>query len=111
MMGWHGERTVSILRERSGGQGFLAANFFAEFIASAHAGITAEGDNKVLMIKVVKDLLSIFMKRQDYFYCGEFIKVTEEKQLFCLQTLHKLFLMLERFKLDRLIAKMTALKS
>lgn len=111
LIGWHGERTVSILRERSGGQGFLAVNFYAEFIASAHAGITAEGDNKVLMIKVVKDLLSIYMKRQDYFYTGDFIKITEEKQLFCLQTLNKLFLMLEKFKLDRLITKMTNLKS
>lgn len=66
-----------MFRERSGGQGFLAANFFAEFIASVHAAITAEGDNKVLMVKVVKDLLSIYMKKPDYFYSGEFIKLTD----------------------------------
>jgi acyl-CoA oxidase len=111
MMGWHAERSVSVFRERSGGQGFLAANFYSEFIASAHAGITAEGDNRVLMTKVVKDLLSIYMKRPDYFYTGDFVKITDEKQLFCLQTLNTVFLTLEKFKLNRLINKMTHLKS
>lgn len=69
-MGWHTERTISIMRERTGGQGYLGANMFGELMASSHAGITAEGDNRVLMIKVVKDLLTIYMKRQDYFYNG-----------------------------------------
>lgn len=79
-------------------------------MASCHAALTAEGDNRVLMIKVVKDLLSIFFKNPDYFYSGEFIKITDKKQLYCLQTLNKLFLMLERFKLDRLINRMSQLK-
>jgi len=51
------------MRERSGGQGFLAANLYAEGLASCHAAMTAEGDNRVLMIKVVKDLLGIFFKK------------------------------------------------
>lgn len=41
MMGWHAERACSLFRERTGGQGFLAANSFGEFMASAHAAITA----------------------------------------------------------------------
>lgn len=48
------------MRERCGGQGFLAANTFGEAIAGGHAANTAEGDNRVLMIKVVKDMLTIW---------------------------------------------------
>lgn len=94
MIGWHAERSAAIFRERSGGQGFLAANLFGEYIASTHAAITAEGDNRVLMVKVAKDLLSIYMKRPDYFFTGENIKLTDEKQLNCLKTLQTLFFML-----------------
>ena len=54
---WHGENTASTCRERCGGQGFLAANRFGEGIAGMHAGITAEGDNRVIQQKVAKELL------------------------------------------------------
>ncbi|RHY73781.1 hypothetical protein DYB38_010075 [Aphanomyces astaci] len=37
---------------------FLSANRFGEAIAGAHAGITAEGDNRVLTQKVTKELLT-----------------------------------------------------
>ena len=57
MVTWHAENTATIGRERCGGQGFLACNRFGEAIAGAHAGITAEGDNSVLMQKVAKELL------------------------------------------------------
>ncbi|CEM15970.1 unnamed protein product [Vitrella brassicaformis CCMP3155] len=57
MMSWHAERTASICRERCGGQGYLACNLFGEAITGAHAGITAEGDNRVLWQKVAKELL------------------------------------------------------
>lgn len=43
---------------------------FGEGICASHAAITAEGDNKVLMIKVVKDMMSLYMKKPDYFYTG-----------------------------------------
>ena len=49
---WHAERVSSIARERCGGQGYLAANRFGPFVGLAHAAITAEGDNSVLMQKV-----------------------------------------------------------
>ncbi len=55
---WHAENTVTVCRERCGGQGYLAANMFAELLAGAHAGMTAEGDNAVLMQKVAKELIS-----------------------------------------------------
>jgi len=57
MMTWHAERVASKCRERCGGQGFLAANRFGEAISGAHAGITAEGDNRVMLQKVSKELL------------------------------------------------------
>jgi acyl-CoA oxidase len=57
MVTWHGENTASVCRERCGGQGFLAANRFGEGICGSHAGITAEGDNRVIQQKVSKELL------------------------------------------------------
>jgi hypothetical protein len=62
------------------------------------------------MVKVVKDLLSIYMKKPDYFYNGNYIKITNKNQLHCLKTLSTVFLMLEKFKLDRLINKMSTFK-
>ncbi len=47
------QSNLTILRLR-----FLSANRFGESIAGAHAGITAEGDNRVLMQKVTKELLT-----------------------------------------------------
>jgi acyl-CoA oxidase len=55
---WHAERVGSVCRERCGGQGYLRASRLASVIGFAHAGITAEGDNSVLMQKVAKELLA-----------------------------------------------------
>ncbi|KAI9226515.1 MAG: acyl-CoA dehydrogenase/oxidase [Piptocephalis tieghemiana] len=55
---WHVERTGSICRERCGGQGYLRASRLSGVIGFAHAGMTAEGDNSVLMQKVSKELLA-----------------------------------------------------
>jgi len=84
---------------------------FGEALASTHASLTAEGDNRVLMVKVVKDLLTIYAKRPDYFYNGDSIKLTDKSQVFCLKTLSTIFLIVEKFKLDRLINKMASLKA
>eukprot|EP00916_Digyalum_oweni_P012750 GHVL01021053.1.p1 GENE.GHVL01021053.1~~GHVL01021053.1.p1 ORF type:complete len:477 (+),score=41.75 GHVL01021053.1:628-2058(+) len=54
---WHAERLVATCRERCGGQGYVSCNMFGEMIGFSHAGITAEGDNRVLWQKVTKDLL------------------------------------------------------
>ena len=64
---WHGEEGGSLARERCGGQGFLACNRFGTFIAGAHAGLTAEGDNSVLMQKVAKERLELLMRNPPEF--------------------------------------------
>jgi len=56
---WHSENSTTVCRERCGGQGFLSANKFGLAIAGSHAGMTAEGDNSVLMQKVSKELLDM----------------------------------------------------
>jgi len=59
MVSWHLERVANITRERCGGQGFLSCNRFGTFIGLAHAAMTAEGDNSVLMQKVCKERMEI----------------------------------------------------
>ena len=58
LISWVAERVGSICRERCGGQGFLSVNRVASIIGGSHAGMTAEGDNCVLMQKVSKEILS-----------------------------------------------------
>ena len=52
MASWLFERVVTTCRERCGGAGYLACNRFGEMMGSAHAAMTADGDNSVLMQKV-----------------------------------------------------------
>jgi len=59
---WLCEESVTVSRERCGGQGYLSANRFGTFIGLAHAAMTAEGDNSVLMQKVAKEHLPVMMK-------------------------------------------------
>ena len=61
--GWNLERTSSICRERCGGQGYLSSNKFGDYIAIAHSALTAEGDNRVLMVKICKDMLTNILKK------------------------------------------------
>jgi len=63
LIGWNLERVASVSRERCGGQGFISRNRFGEYIALAHAAMTAEGDNRVLMLKIVKDLMTNIQKK------------------------------------------------
>jgi len=59
---WNLERVASITRERCGGAGYLSCSRFGTFIGLAHAAMTAEGDNSVLMQKVAKERLPIIAK-------------------------------------------------
>lgn len=59
LCGWNCERAGSVCRERCGGQGYLSCNRFGDIIGFAHAAVTAEGDNRVLMQKTAKELLSM----------------------------------------------------
>lgn len=58
MICWHCELTGRTARERCGGASYLSYNHIGLAIACSHSGMTAEGDNSVLMQKVVKDILS-----------------------------------------------------
>lgn len=49
MLTWHTEEVVRVSRERCGGASFLSINQICEGLTGAHSGMTAEGDNKVLM--------------------------------------------------------------
>jgi len=60
LVSWNLEKVASITRERCGGQGYLSCNRFGTFIGLAHAAMTAEGDNSVLMQKVAKERLTVF---------------------------------------------------
>lgn len=55
---WHLEEMGTLCRERTGGGSFLSNSAIPMAMLSAHSGMTAEGDNRVLMQKVVKDILS-----------------------------------------------------
>lgn len=59
---WNCERVASVCRERCGGQGYLSVNKFGDYLSIAHAGLTAEGDNRVLMVKICKDMQKNIMK-------------------------------------------------
>ena len=57
MLAWHTQRLVCQCRELTGGAGFLVANQFGEAFAASQAGITAEGDAKVLCMKVSSEIV------------------------------------------------------
>ena len=52
------QETATTCRERCGGQGYLSCNRFGQILGFAHAGMTAEGDNRVLMMKVAKEYMA-----------------------------------------------------
>jgi acyl-CoA oxidase len=58
MLGWNLMKVAGTCRERCGGMGYLAIAKFGDFIAISHAAVTAEGDNRVLMTKIVKDYMT-----------------------------------------------------
>ena len=55
---WELERASTIIRERCGGGSYLLSSGIPEGLIGAHSGMTAEGDNRVLMQKIVKDILA-----------------------------------------------------
>ena len=55
MLAWNTQEIVTKCRELTGGEGFLASNQFGEGIAASWAGMTAEGDSKVLLMKATSE--------------------------------------------------------
>ena len=52
-----------------GGQGYLSTNHLGECITWSHAGLTAEGDNRILMQKLSKELMTT-VKPAEVKACG-----------------------------------------
>eukprot|EP00835_Amoeboradix_gromovi_P004794 NODE_398_length_9374_cov_0.508895.p2 type:complete len:513 gc:universal NODE_398_length_9374_cov_0.508895:4389-5927(+) len=61
---WNHQQVATICRERCGGQGYLSCNYLGSSIGFSHAGMTAEGDNSVLMQKVAKELMAAVSAKQ-----------------------------------------------
>jgi len=97
MCGWHLERTASVCRERCGGQGYLSCNRFGSLIGFAHAGLTAEGDNRVLFQKSAKELIASRRPRNP-----RKLAVASAGKLGCLETLHGVFVEREARKLKHI---------
>ena len=64
MISWLNQEVGTTCRERCGGQGYLACNRMGDVIGFSHAGMTAEGDNRVLMQKVTKETMSLRAHRR-----------------------------------------------
>lgn len=58
MVTWNLENAATICRERCGGGSYLLSSAIPDGIIASHSGMTAEGDNRVLMQKVVKDIIA-----------------------------------------------------
>lgn len=58
LVSWNTNDVATVCRERCGGGGFTAHSRIGESLEGGHSGMTAEGDNRVLMQKVVKDILT-----------------------------------------------------
>lgn len=109
MMGWNFARVATVCRERCGGMGFLSSSRFADYLAVAHTSLTAEGDNRVLMHKIVKDLIkglhapvsktSLNVKKQ----IGTFDDVS------AIESLVDLFKFRQTVLKERMVAKMAKL--
>ena len=63
MSAWHSETVGTVCRERCGGAAYLQYNVIGATVYGSHSGMTAEGDNSVLMQKVVKDILSHYRNK------------------------------------------------
>lgn len=63
MTTWHLEHVGTVCRERCGGGSYLVSSLIPNAIEGSHSGMTAEGDNRVLMQKVVKDILTDKQKK------------------------------------------------
>lgn len=114
LAGWCAERTASICRERCGGQGYLSCNRFGSIIGFAHAGITAEGDNRVLFQKTAKELTAVAgssVAVQQRLAAGRIeaaLDIISPSSITNLHALRKLFIAREGRQLQQLLSAMTA---
>ncbi|KAG0356222.1 hypothetical protein BGZ54_000804 [Gamsiella multidivaricata] len=105
---WNNERVATTCRERCGGQGYLSVNRFGQFIAFSHAGMTAEGDNSVLMQKVAKEIVTLLQKGQLDLKHLPNPKDASNWDITSLETLYKLFQLREAGLFKELATAMQA---
>jgi len=67
MISFLNERVGTTCRERCGGAGFLSCNRLGQIMNFSHAGMTAEGDNRVLFQKVAKETLALIQQKKHVF--------------------------------------------
>jgi len=108
LISWHMNHAATISRERTGGSGYLSCNKFGSIIGFSHAGMTAEGDNRVLMQKVSKELLGLLNKGQHDFGSLLSFKSGDEQSFENINYLYHLFTLREK---KLLIALATKLKT
>jgi len=108
MMTWHGEKTSRICRERTGGAGYLWVNQLGDAIMGSHSGITAEGDNKVLMQKVTKDVLTHYRKKQhdNFTYSKVQLKSLKELTHWDFDTMRNLIYLREELEIKNIAKKL-----
>jgi acyl-CoA oxidase len=86
----------------------LSCNKFGDYLATAHAGMTAEGDNRVLMVKICKDMITNITKKghklPQMTQCP-FRQIGKSSDVTSLRTLLDLFKFRETVLYQRLIEK------
>jgi acyl-CoA oxidase len=108
MVGWNLERVATICRERCGGQGYLSVNKFSELIGSAHSAMTAEGDNRVLMVKICKDMITNILQKGHKLPAMTLCPMRQLPQMTdvsSIETLKELFIFREIKLFETLLAK------
>lgn len=117
---WNAVKVANLCRERCGGQGMLTCNRIGKLICESHAGVTAEGDNSVLMQKVAKELLEITqhvesiqqrisLAKNPSLLKSKIKSISNLDQLLEQGTLHFLFAIREGLMLWKLTQKMAKL--
>jgi len=95
---WNSLQVINICRERCGGQGYLSCNRFGQLLGFAHASVTAEGDNRVLMQKVTKEYMSSSLNESIILpnnhitmplYLDELYKIIIKRELYLVKQLAK----------------------
>jgi len=107
IISWHANDVGTICRERCGGQGYLSVSRLSEVITFAHAGMTAEGDNRVLFQKVTKELLDRLQKNKHKF--GEILKSNNNNKPIDwndVESIQLIFNSLEKYCLETLAFKL-----
>lgn len=103
IISWHSEKSNRICRERCGGAAHLSKNRIPELLQGAHSAMTAEGDNRVLMQKVVKDIFYHTQKglHDSPIFSKERLEELKHSEYPSLENLRDMVLMREKFEVRK----------